>query len=112
MNRNEAIAIYGQKVVEYAEEMYYSNTSNLGLFHELNSIDEEIQEDYLAEAKRAYRNEITIYMKSPDSLEHAMDGLSDSQKKNFKELCEKWFDYGECISLTVNLEDETIRIGD
>lgn len=45
---------------------------------------------------------IQIVMKTPDCLYHVTDGMDEDVKYEFLELCEKWFKYGECVTLEVD----------
>ena len=63
--------------------------------------------------------EVTIFMKSPDALDHAIDdaleGITDEDVRVEKEeeirvACNEWMKYGECVELIIDTETKTCEV--
>jgi len=61
--------------------------------------------DTIDEAKRQAWEEVENEC-DRETFDEEMAGTFDS----WKELCEKWFSYGECVTLEIDTEEETIRV--
>lgn len=53
---------------------------------------------------------INVMMKTPDCLEYAAEDLNEEEKEKFLSLCERWFRYGECVTLEIDTESETCTV--
>ena len=70
---------------------------------------------------------ILITLKDPDALQIAIDdyledlkidGVSEDEleavkekrKEEIEEICRKWFEYGECLNVEVDIAKKTIQI--
>ena len=61
---------------------------------------------------------IEIVFKNPDAIDNAIDELVEGMeedeeetiRRKTKKVCEKWFEYGEYVTLIVDLEKETIDV--
>ena len=62
----------------------------------------------------------TIYMKTPDAVEYAIENAMDNEvaddedqyeiRENLKELCSKWFSYGECVGIEIDTDTEIATV--
>lgn len=50
---------------------------------------------------------IQITMKTPDCLYYATQDMEEEEKVEFEELCKKWFEYDEYVTLEVDTENKT-----
>lgn len=52
-----------------------------------------------------------VSMKSPDALDFAIENdITIEDKVSVRELCEKWFRFGEYVELEVDTEAETCKV--
>lgn len=50
---------------------------------------------------------IQITFKSPDALDYALENLSEEEKETAKEVCKKWIEYEEYVTIEVDTEKKT-----
>ncbi len=53
-----------------------------------------------------------ITMKTPDCLDYAIQEATqdENEQRKIRELCSKWFEYGECVTLIVDTDKNTCRV--
>lgn len=56
----------------------------------------------------------TILLKSPDSLHYAIENATSDEDSvvEIRKLCEKWFKYGELVTLTIDTEAKTCVVNE
>jgi len=53
---------------------------------------------------------VHILMKTNDCVDRASEHLEKEERKEFRVLCEKWFEFGEYVTLSVDTEKKTIKV--
>lgn len=48
--------------------------------------------------------DILIHFKTPDAVDHALDGLTPEQKRAALEAIRKWVEFGECVTVEIDTE--------
>lgn len=61
-----------------------------------------------------------ISMKTPDAVEYGIKSAleyedmdeyeAEAREDELKELCEKWFEFGECVTIEINTEEGTAKV--
>ncbi len=58
---------------------------------------------------------ITVHMKTPDALDRAISDVIhdrdiDDDKEAILAICEKWFSYGECVTIVIDTVAKTATV--
>lgn len=52
----------------------------------------------------------SVYFKTPDALDYALDGLSEDEEREARDFAGKFIEYGECITVEFDTEEGTATI--
>ena len=54
---------------------------------------------------------VRVTLKSPDCLYYAAKDIdARDEKESFVRMAEKWFEYGEYLTVEIDTEEESIRV--
>jgi len=51
-----------------------------------------------------------VFMKTPDCLHYALGDCDEDDKVHIETLCERWFQYGENVTLEVDTAEATCKV--
>ena len=52
-----------------------------------------------------------ITLKTPDAVENAIEDIMDlDEREKARELCSKWFRWGECVSIGIDTKEGTATV--
>jgi hypothetical protein len=49
---------------------------------------------------------LKVTLKTPDALEDAINAAPEDEQEGLRDLCLKWFRYGECVTLCIDTVEE------
>jgi hypothetical protein len=53
---------------------------------------------------------VRLSFKTPDVVDYAVEELAEEQREEAKQACEKWVDYGECLTVEIDTEKGTCEV--
>ncbi len=53
---------------------------------------------------------IQIMFKTPDAVDYAIEGLTDEEKEEVREVIKKFVQYGECCRIEIDTSNDTAHV--
>lgn len=51
-----------------------------------------------------------VHMKTPDCLHYALEDCPEDERAEVLELCQRWFQYNEAVTLQIDTEKQTCKV--